>query len=159
MSKSISDFEHIKRLLIIIVIVVAGFIAARFIFVPKDFYEYGHYRGGSIAENMGRPLNYAGSGACKDCHAERVANWVKARHKTVNCEDCHGALMKHTEDPSIQPIKPQGRKFCLLCHASNITKPRTFPQINSGSHNPGFNCADCHNPHNPALPAGRQEIT
>jgi hypothetical protein len=154
MSKTISDYEHIKRLIIIIFLLVAGFIAVRFIFVPKDFYEYGHYRGGSLTENMDRPLNYAGSQPCADCHEEKHRLWSSSKHKTVNCEDCHGALRKHTEDPSsVKPRKPAGRDFCLLCHAKNVSKPGNFPQIRSWEHNPGLNCADCHNPHNP-LPLG-----
>ncbi|OGB90437.1 hypothetical protein A2625_00615 [candidate division WOR-1 bacterium RIFCSPHIGHO2_01_FULL_53_15] len=155
MSKPISDYEHIKRLLIIIVMVVAGFIAARTMFVPKDFGEYGHYRGGSLEENMSRPLNYAGSGACADCHENKHTLWSKSKHKTVNCQTCHGALLKHTEDPtSIKPRKPAGRDFCLLCHGKNVSKPTHFPQIDPGSHNPDLNCADCHNPHEPKPPAG-----
>src|SRR3989338_5647381 len=147
MSNPYADFAHIKRLLIIIVVVAIGFIVARFFFVPKDFYEFGHYRGGSVTENMTRPLRYAGSLSCKDCHEEKHLSWSKSRHKTVNCETCHEAALKHTEDPAIKPTKPEGRKFCLLCHAKNISKPKNFPQVDPQGHNPGQNCAECHNPH------------
>lgn len=152
MSKFDQDYEHIKRLLILVVILVALFVAARFIFVPKDFYQYGNYRGGSVAENMGRPLNYAGSLSCKNCHEERHLTWSKSRHQTVNCEDCHGAAFQHTADPgAVKPSKPRGRQFCLLCHAVNISKPGYFPQVAPRGHNPGQNCAECHNPHDPKI--------
>lgn len=146
------ETEHIKRLLFIIIAIVLLFAVARIFFIPKDFWQFGHYRGGSIAENMNRPQSYAGSSVCQTCHEDKYTTWIKSRHQTVNCETCHSAALKHTEDPSsIKPLKPIARKFCLLCHGQNISKPKTFPQIDPGTHNPGPNCVECHNPHSPEL--------
>jgi hypothetical protein len=147
------DFRHLKRLGIIIVLLVIGFALLKIYFTPKDFGKFGHYRPSSLAENMSRPQNYADISLCQACHDGVSSTWKDHRHKTVNCQTCHGALLKHTEDPTaIKPVKPAGRKFCLLCHEKNITRPKTFPQVHPRQHNPGLNCFSCHNPHSPRLP-------
>ena len=155
---TLKDFEHLKRLIILIVIAIFGFIAIRFILMPRDFGKFGHYRALSLKENMEMERNYAGSSTCSLCHEDKFSSWHKSKHRSVMCENCHGALIKHTEDPSsLKPVKPQGRNFCLLCHGKNISRPKFFPQINPSTHNAGQNCADCHKPHNPAV-AGRPEL-
>lgn len=144
------NYEHILRLVIALVVLVVVFLVVRSQFIPKDFWKYGHYRGGSVKENMDRPRNYAGSTTCKDCHEDKVNLWSKNAHKTVMCENCHGALLKHTEDPtSLKPSIPKKRSHCLLCHSRNISKPKSFPQIDNNAHNPGQKCFECHNPHDP----------
>ncbi|MBI5399083.1 hypothetical protein HZB07_00505 [Candidatus Saganbacteria bacterium] len=150
MLKFDSDSEHIKRLLIVIVAVVLGFVTMRLLFIPRDFGKYGHFRAGSLQENMDRPQNYAESAACQYCHEKNYTTWSNSRHKTVNCETCHGPANKHTEDPSaVKPTKPHARKDCLICHAINISKPKTFPQVSPREHFPDQICWTCHEPHVP----------
>lgn len=144
------NYGHILRLITALVVLVVVFLIVRSLFIPKDFWEYGHYRGGSVKENMDRPGNYAGSKTCRSCHGEKFNTWAKHKHNSVMCENCHGALLKHTNDPtSVKPTIPATRDSCLVCHGRKVSKPASFPQIYDSTHNPGQKCSDCHNPHNP----------
>lgn len=145
-------YQHIIRLLIVAAFVIIGFLIARPFFIPKTFWEFGHYRGDSVRDNASFPQNYSQSRNCKMCHEENYTKWKNQSHKSVTCENCHGPLQKHTEDPSSQkPERNYKREFCGLCHAENISRPINFPQVNLKEHNPGQQCIDCHNPHEPKL--------
>src|SRR5579863_731829 len=71
--------------------------------------------GGSVAASSAPQASgssqYAGSDACKTCHADEYASWEKSPHwKTTldtrggapkqGCEACHGAAASHVADPS-----------------------------------------------------------
>ena len=154
MSKPPDDYAFIKRVLIMALAIIFTFLLVRFIFVPKDFGRYGHYRGNSIDEIRDQPLKHAGSDSCALCHEDRHILWAGSKHRSVNCEDCHGPLNAHTEDPeNFKPKIPQGRDFCILCHGRRISRPTVFPQIDEQEHHPGMACTECHNPHHPWPPA------
>ena len=89
--------RHIFRLvLLILVCVVVGYGAKRF-FTVNSFYEYGHYRGDSVAEIASDKPKFKGVGYCASCHAQQIAEWSNGVHnssdigKIVKCEVCHGA--------------------------------------------------------------------
>src|SRR5208282_4504996 len=88
--------RHIFRLIVLLVAgAVIGY-AAKSGFTVKSFYEYGHYRGDSVAQIASEKPKYKGVGYCAWCHAEQVAEWSKGVHnsaavgKVVKCEVCHG---------------------------------------------------------------------
>ncbi len=67
--------RHIVRLLLLLVAFgIVSFAAIRF-FTVDSFYQYGHYRGKSVAELASDTPNYKGPDFCRSCHAARVAEW------------------------------------------------------------------------------------
>ena len=63
------------------------------------------------------------------------------------CATCHEAPDQHKIDPrSVQPSKPEVRAFCVTCHSSGIDG---IPQVDMRSHNPTYQCWQCHYPHFP----------
>ena len=89
--------RHIFRLIVLLVACAVIGYAAKRGFTVKSFYEYGHYRGDSVAQIASEKPKYRGVGYCAPCHAEQVAAWSKGIHnsadigKIVKCEVCHGA--------------------------------------------------------------------
>ena len=88
--------RHIFRVLALIVAFgVLAYGAKRF-FTADSFYEYGHYRGKSVAEIAAEKPRYKGTAYCTSCHAQQVAEWSNGVHnrpdigKVVKCEVCHG---------------------------------------------------------------------
>lgn len=143
--------EYNKRLIIVIILVVSAFIGVRTIVVPESFGEYGWYRGESPGEIAARPLFYATSADCEGCHP-RDQRWEEGLHRNLNCETCMGPGKKHVEDPKTYKIEfDTSRKFCGLCHAKNPSRPKTQPQIDMDTHNPGRLCITCHKPHSPRI--------
>jgi hypothetical protein len=60
--------EQVKRLLILIVVLVAAFLLVRSLLIPDSFGQYGHYRGLALDENKAHDVKYLGEEACLDCH-------------------------------------------------------------------------------------------
>ncbi len=149
--------EQIKRLSVIIIIVVSLFFIARYLLVPKDFGEYGHYRTSAVAVIIAQDIQYAGHQICFDCHDDVVDVKQTGYHKNVNCEVCHGAAAAHTEDEEVELKAPRERGYCPICHEYLPSRPTGFPQIVSASHNPMKACISCHNPHDPRPPETPQE--
>ena len=90
---------------------------------------------------------------CKDCHSEKYDSIRKSPHGIIPCEDCHGPGAGHPDNLSKLPIDRR-RQLCLRCHA-RLPYPTSgrnaIPGIDPAGHNPGTECALCHNPHNPSL--------
>lgn len=162
--------KHIVRL--ILLLVAAGVVALagiKFLTV-KSFYEYGHYRGDSVAEIAGEKPNYKGVAYCESCHAERVAQWSKGAHnnpdagKIVRCEVCHGAAAdsprwgeaaakgtsEHPKDRKMT-VPADTRQLCTLCHERTAGRPADQPQIVVADHAGTQQCIVCHNPHSPKI--------
>jgi uncharacterized CHY-type Zn-finger protein len=149
------DAEHLLRVALVFVAGIIIFVLVRAALVPHSFGEYGHYRGNSITEIAAQPVVFAGHQACEDCHSDIVAVKTKGKHAGVNCEACHDALAKHTEDPeSLQPPKLDTAVLCVRCHAVNGSRPKNFPQIVVEEHSGGLPCETCHQPHDPLNDAG-----
>ena len=145
---------HLKRAFLILVLVIIGFLFVRSFIVPESFGQYGWYRGDSVAELRDIPVGYAGSTSCSginnECHKTTYSIWVDSRHKTVNCETCHGPAEKHVIDTRIMPEPANDtRDFCGLCHFKRAARPADFPQIDPETHGENLKCAYCHNPHKP----------
>jgi hypothetical protein len=145
--------SQLRSLLILFAILVAAFIIARHVFVPESFGEFGHYRAAAVDANASRPLHYAGSNACMDCHDDIFEQKSESFHKNVSCEVCHGPAVLHTEAPDEHELPaPRKRGYCTLCHGYNPSRPTGFPQIEPATHNPLKPCFECHDPHDPKPP-------
>ncbi len=163
--------RHISRLILLLVaFAVIGYTAKR-VFTVKSFYEYGHYRGDSVAEIASEKPKYRGVGYCAPCHAEQVALWSKGVHnrpdlgKAVKCEVCHGAASEREWRslfvfPTSGPDHPANlkmsvptdtRKLCTLCHERMTGRPLQQRQIVVADHAGTQQCTVCHNPHSPRL--------
>ncbi len=162
--------RHIFRLIVLLVAcAVIGYTAKRE-FTVKSFYEYGHYRGDSVAQIASEKPKYKGVAYCAWCHAEQVAQWSKGVHnsaaigKVVKCEVCHGpagerdqrgTFVISTSGPDHPAIKmsvpTDTRKLCTLCHERLTGRPAQQPQIVVADHAGTQQCTVCHNPHSPTL--------
>ncbi len=146
----LKDGEHLVRVAILFLAGVLIFVAARSLFVPKGFGEYGHYRAGALLDNRARPAAFAGRAACEECHTDEAQAKKQGRHAGPSCEACHGPLAAHAADPSaMKPTRPDGRALCVTCHATLVGRPAKFPQVDPKEHAPEGACIDCHNPHDP----------
>jgi hypothetical protein len=131
---------------------ITAFVVLRWLMVPADFGELGHYRTGAVRDNMASPMVFAGQAACVQCHGDVAELRAKGKHVRVACESCHGALAAHAANPDSQaPAKPDPRRTCISCHSANISKPTSFPQVVPEEHAPEGSCAACHVVHNPKI--------
>ena len=145
--------EQVNRLAIVVGVILAVVVLARFVIIPPSLLARDAHKAATVEREMVRPVKFAGSAACADCHDDVVQKKAKGYHKALACEGCHGAAIKHTEDPgAVKPIAPRDRKFCPVCHAYDAARPTGFPQINVTGHNPLKPCITCHNAHDPVPP-------
>ena len=144
--------KHVARLLALIAGALVLGVAAKTYFTADTFYEYGHYRGASVAEIAARKAVYQTPRYCASCHASRHAQWSANNHKSVSCEVCHGPGQHHPQDRKM-PIPRDTVKLCSLCHEAMAGRPRTQPQIAVATHAKGRQCTMCHNPHAPKIAA------
>ena len=140
---------QVARLVLLTVAIVASYFTARHFLVPASFGRYGWYRADFLNELSAAPTTYGGAAACAECHEEVVAKLVKAKHRIVSCECCHGPQGAHADNPSQKPPKITDGMFCIRCHAADPSKPEKFPQVNPAEHNAGEKCVSCHLPHQP----------
>lgn len=144
--------EQIKRLAIFVVIIPFLFLGVRFILVPHDFGDYGHYRAGALHEVSALPISYAGQESCAKCHAAVFQARQTGAHDTIACESCHGPAIDHAESPNVGVIRePKERKDCLLCHDYLASRATGFPEIVGAAHYPAVACVKCHPAHAPEL--------
>ncbi|VVB92476.1 Uncharacterised protein [uncultured archaeon] len=143
---------HLKRVIFLLGVVIVGFIFIRSMVVPASYGQYGAYRADSVNELRNFTVEYAGSKSCGDenCHKTLYSIWADSRHKTVNCETCHGPSGNHVNNVRVMPSPANdSREFCGKCHFERVARPSSFPQIDPESHGENLKCAYCHNPHKP----------
>lgn len=171
--------RHILRLILVILVGVAvGYGAKRF-FTVSTFYEFGHYRGDSVAEIASDKPKYKGVAYCAPCHVKQITAWSSGVHnsadvgKIVKCEVCHGAGgERDVGDPfrasatgadhpkNLKLIVPTDtRKLCTYCHERITGRPLQQPQIVVADHAGTQQCTVCHNPHSPRLDLKPAETT
>jgi len=163
--------RHIVGLILLLVAVAAIGYAAKRAFTVKSFYEYGHYRGDSVAQIASEKPKYKGVGYCAWSHAQQVAEWSKGVHnsagvgKVVKCEVCHGPAGERdqlgmfviaTSGPDHpanlkMSVPTDTGKLCTLCHQRLTGRPAQQPQIVVADHAGTQQCTVCHNPHSPTL--------
>ena len=143
--------------------------AAKQFFTPASFYQYGHYRGDSVAEIASDKPKYGTPKACEKCHAEKYAEWAKGVHnqsdkgKSVKCEVCHGTSSsrdvkgvfdnvatgkEHPRDLKMG-MPADSVKLCTICHEKMLGRPVEQRQIDVASHAGTQQCTSCHNAHSP----------
>ena len=151
---------HVLRPLYVILALIGLILVARTMVVPKDFgvhergYMYGWYRKANEEEWKAFKVKYQGKEYCQDCHAEEEQQVGASRHKTIECENCHGPAVEHPTDPQ-KLILDRSRDLCLRCHTylSYPTSKRSeIKGIDPDQHNPGGECVGCHNPHQASKP-------
>jgi len=147
----LKDAEHLARVAALFLLGVAGFLGARHLLVPEGFGTYGHYRPGATEDRRQLPNVFAGRAACEECHTDVAETKAKGKHARPACEACHGPLAGHAADPSIKPVRPDGRTVCLRCHTALVGRPASFPQIDVAEHAPKGLCTECHASHDPGL--------
>jgi hypothetical protein len=142
---------QLKRLFIAFAIFISLFLLLRHLLKPDTFGQNGFYRAASLVDNAAIPVHYAGHAACLDCHQDIEDMKAQNRHSGISCETCHGPGIKHVESSEAKDIiKPAGREFCGKCHQKNAARQKgVIFQRNLEEHNPGKNCTECHNPHQP----------
>ena len=163
--------RHIIRVVLLMAAFAVVALVAIKVLTVDSFFQYGHYRGNSVAEIASEAPNYKGTAYCQSCHAERVALWSKGVHnrvdagKIVRCEVCHGAAGNRSaggvmaasatgaEHPkNLKLIVPiDTRQLCTLCHEKIAGRPAQQPQIVVADHAGDQQCTACHNPHSPKL--------
>jgi cytochrome c553 len=160
--------RHIVRLLLLLAAFGIVAFAGIKLFTVDSFYQYGHYRGKSVAEIASETPNYKGVTYCRECHAERVGEWSKGAHnhadagKIVRCETCHGAAGRREAGGAVaataqhptnlkMTVPGDTRQLCTLCHEKTTGRPPEQPQIVVAEHAGTQQCAVCHNPHSPRI--------
>lgn len=153
--------SHVWRPLWVVVGMVALILAFRYFYVPSDFgvgergFMYGYHRAGNQQEWENLEVKFRTIDYCRDCHPDKVENVLSSKHRKIPCETCHNPAYKHPEDPPKLPID-RSRELCYRCHVylPYPTSGRSkLPGIDKEEHNPGMECALCHNPHRPDLEA------
>lgn len=163
--------RHIVRLVLILVGFVVLAYGAKKFFTVDSFYQYGHYRGDSVAEIASDKPKYKGTAYCAPCHVEQLAAWSSGIHnsadvgKVVKCEVCHGpgggrdvgdvfrASATGPDHPQAMKmvVPADSRKLCTLCHERVTGRPLQQRQIVVADHAGTQQCTVCHNPHSPLL--------
>jgi len=152
--------SHVFRPLYVVIGIIAVVLIIRGFVVPKSFgihergYMYGWYNKNNENYWKDFKVKYRSSEYCKDCHSENYSSIMQTPHAIIQCENCHDPAIDHPENPQKLEIN-KSREQCLRCHfmlpypTSDRAKIRG---IDPDKHNPGIECAACHNPHKPSLP-------
>src|SRR3974390_104641 len=163
--------RHIVRLIFLIIGFAVLAYGAKQFFTVKSFYQYGHYRGDSVADIASDKPKYKGTAYCASCHAVQVAEWSNGIHnrpdigKVVKCEVCHGPggerdIRGPFQNSPTGPDHPKNmkmvipadtRQLCTLCHERMTGRPLQQRQIVVSDHAGTQQCTVCHNPHSPRL--------
>lgn len=150
---------HVWRPLYVVLGLVILIFVVRMIYVPDDFgvqergYTFGFHRISNEQQWKDYPSKYRDSDYCSQCHGDKSDELNPAQHGMIPCENCHGAAFDHPESPP-RLVVDRSRELCLRCHAE-LYMPSSgrnvIPGIDPREHNAGFECSECHNPHNPSL--------
>lgn len=151
--------NHVLRPLWVVIGIVSLVLLVRHFLVPVDFgihgrnFTYGFHRLSNITEWQILPAQYQGNASCPDCHDIQSQENQASRHRSIQCENCHGPALDHPGKVKLLPID-RTRELCLRCHA-HLPYPNTLRAslkgIDPETHNPGTPCVECHNPHLPDL--------
>lgn len=163
---------HVLRVAALFATGTVAFFIVRAWLVPSDFGKYGFYRAGALNDVKARPVAYAGTAACEECHAGTydppddakkdedtivqtagltwpVDKHIDNKHAILRCEACHGPLAPHADDPE-KPVPKVGKDhLCMTCHKEVAGRPSAQPQVVAGDHGDNDPCVSCHKPHRP----------
>lgn len=144
---------QIIRLGAVFIVLIVILVILRTFLKPPEFGKFGHYRPQALEKNENKPIYFAGSQKCAECHETEFEMLSKSNHYPLSCEVCHGAGNEHASSGGENAIEiPRKREHCLRCHQYLGARPTGFPQIDPYIHNPPEQCISCHSPHNPGPP-------
>ena len=163
-----SPRSHIYRMVVVLLVIAAGFSVLRSFAIPDSWDSELFYRVDSLEELKLQPLRIGGNAACagSECHEEQrlarhkehFAALARGNHSGLACENCHGPLSAHSsEGRRVAPaLVNRENTLCLGCHGPLLSRPRDFPQFNAGITGHWYfdvetttPCQDCHDPHEP----------
>lgn len=158
---------HVRRIVILLVVLVAAGLIVQRLLRPATFGEIGHYRAASLGEIAAKEPVHQTRSVCATCHGDIHDVHQKDVHWRVQCEVCHGPGDVHVRshatatpgmavpDAARMP-KTYDRDGCLLCHRQLVARPRDFAQVDPVAHfaflhvtEPETACIECHSPHEP----------
>ncbi|UCF36405.1 MAG: hypothetical protein JSU96_16515 [Acidobacteriota bacterium] len=144
--------DSLVRLLIVIAGLASVVLCIRFLVLPRSLTDMELHKQSAVERELEKPIQFAGSGICQECHEDEPATLAAGYHSTLSCETCHGPAQAHIDDFEYKPKAPRQRDFCPVCHMYDPSRPTGFPQINPIAHNPLLPCIECHDPHDPVPP-------
>ncbi|MBI4285696.1 MAG: hypothetical protein HY670_07330 [Chloroflexi bacterium] len=127
------------------------FILPRVMPIPGSLLDFGFHKPNAAKDEQlwaSLPISYAQSTACSSCHQDNYRAWQQSNHKTVACENCHGAANAHLNGQGLPEIN-DSRELCGTCHARVTGRPVSFPQVDMNEMGGQAACSTCHNPHDP----------
>ena len=152
MSGGPRHYNHVIRVLGLFAAGFALFIIVRYFLVPADFGVYGFYRAGALDDARAKPVHFANSAVCVDCHTDVAKERQGSRHENLSCQACHGPLAQHsTGDTDAKPDALNPRLLCMRCHTTQAGLPKDFPNVVPKDHAGDNPCTDCHKPHHPKI--------
>ncbi len=140
---------------VLVAIVFVAFVLPRLIptTTTESLQSFGFYAGHNNSQEWAAvPVSYASPEKCNTCHQDKYSAWSSGAHKTVACENCHGAAEAHIEKGA-QLVVNKSNQLCETCHSNVIARPENFPQVDPNTHAKQTSCTTCHQPHAPTIPA------
>jgi predicted CXXCH cytochrome family protein len=163
-----SPRSHIYRMVVLLLVIAAGFTVLRSFAIPDSWDSELFYRVDSLEELKLQPLRIGGNVACAGSacheglrlakHKEHFAALARGDHSGLACENCHGPLSDHSSDGRrVAPaLINRENTLCLGCHGPLLSRPEGFPQFNAENTGHWYfdveittPCRDCHDPHEP----------
>ena len=138
--------------------VLVIFVVFRYLSIPRSFGQYGYFRGDNLDEWASLEANYAaGNEVCGNCHQYMFQGLSQGEHGRLNCQSCHGPMMKHVKNPvEWRPVVKGTAELCGFCHRELTGRSKEqIPTVKLGIHGGGVDCTRCHEPHQPWAKIGR----
>ncbi|KWT91819.1 cytochrome c3 family protein [Candidatus Magnetominusculus xianensis] len=164
--------SHAWRPVFVVLAVVAAIVVMRVILVPSDFtakdgdYKYQWHRLSAEQVSKDFTVKHRGRDFCGQCHPNHIEKMKDSGHQNIQCENCHVMYEPAKKSHPINLKEDFGyllnigidrsRELCKRCHAELSYRPKTytsskgtekFKQIDPTKHNPGIECAMCHDVH------------
>lgn len=96
--------KHIVRLMTLVAVIAVVAFSAKFLARQDTFYQYGHYRGASVAQIAAKLPKHQGAASCQSCHKEIYAEWSSGIHQ------------KATKNNVVQGVVIKSGPICEVCH-------------------------------------------
>jgi hypothetical protein len=134
------------------------------IVLARNFWVLGYFPGPhrtAQGNGAGSPVTASarGDAGCPDCHDSIGDLHDRGPHRSLLCEDCHGAIEGHVSEGERVGPMPKSRniaRLCSLCHREMNARSQTATKLNLETHvvetGALFSdriCLDCHLPHDP----------
>jgi cytochrome c553 len=103
--------KHIVRLMTLVAVIAVVAFSAKFLARQDTFYQYGHYRGASVAQIAAKLPKHQGSASCQSCHKEIYAEWSSGIHQ------------KATKNNVVQGVVVKAGPICEVCHGIGGNHP------------------------------------